>query len=63
MCLLIETINISRGKIMNLACHNARFNKAQSELFGIKKDIDLGQNINLKDMVMLRNNVDFIIFE
>jgi len=50
MCLLIETIKICRGEIMNLAYHNARFNKAQFELFGIKNPIDLGQIINLKDI-------------
>jgi len=50
MCLLIETLKIFQGKILNLAYHNARFNKTQSELFGNKKQIDLGQFINLKGL-------------
>ena len=50
MCLLIETLKICQGKILNLTYHNDRFNKAQSELFGIKNAIDLGQIINLKDI-------------
>jgi 4-amino-4-deoxychorismate lyase len=48
MCLLIETIKICRGKILNLSYHNIRFNKTRFELFDIKKEIDLRQIINLK---------------
>jgi len=50
MCLLIETLKICHGEIMNLTYHNARFNKAKSELFDLKKSIDLGQIINLRDI-------------
>jgi len=50
MCLLIETIKIYQGKVLNLTYHNARFNKAQSELFGSKKYLNLGQIIDLKNL-------------
>jgi len=50
MCLLIETLKIFQGEILNLAYHNTRFNKTQSELFGSKKCLDLGQIINLKGL-------------
>lgn len=50
MCLLIETIKICRGEVLNLAYHNARFNKAQSDLFGNKNITDLEQIISLKGL-------------
>jgi len=50
MCLLIETLKINQGKILNLSYHNARFNKARIELFDIKKQTDLEEVINLKDL-------------
>ncbi|MCF6193203.1 MAG: aminotransferase class IV, partial [Kangiellaceae bacterium] len=41
---------ICRGVILNLSYHNARFNKAQSELFGVENPVDLEKKINLKGL-------------
>ena len=38
MCLLIETIRIENGRLLNMTFHNERFNRSRKELFGIKPE-------------------------
>lgn len=54
MCLLLETIKISNGKIYNIEYHNKRFNSARKDLFGIFDNIDLGNFIKVNNF---ENNI------
>ncbi|HEQ71241.1 MAG TPA: hypothetical protein ENN69_02030 [Spirochaetia bacterium] len=47
MCRLIETIKLTPEGIHNLPLHNERCNRARRALFGVRKDIDLGEVIPL----------------
>jgi len=47
MCLLLETIKIEDGKILNLEYHNRRYNSSLKNKFGISGDKDLGLHISM----------------
>ncbi|TDN99154.1 aminotransferase class IV family protein [Sunxiuqinia elliptica] len=48
MSLLLETIKIENGKLLNMVFHNWRFNQARRELFNLP-EIDLEQVISIPD--------------
>ena len=48
MSLLLETIKIENGKLLNMGFHNWRFNQARRELFNLP-EIDLEQVISIPD--------------
>jgi 4-amino-4-deoxychorismate lyase len=47
MCLLIETLGISEGKLKNISFHNERFNRSRRELFGIETELNLESIIDI----------------
>lgn len=47
MSRLVETIRCENGILMNISFHNERFMRSLHELFGIKKEIDLRNVINI----------------
>lgn len=49
MCQLFETIKCSDGKLFNMEFHQARFEKACSEYFGIVTQINLFENIKIPE--------------
>jgi len=53
-----ETISIRRGIVENISYHNQRLNYTQKELWGVDKDIDLSNYIDIpKDLVHYRCRV------
>jgi len=49
MCLLFETIKCTDGKLFNIKFHQARFEKAQKEYFGISPQIKLSEEIEIPE--------------
>ena len=47
MCQLLETIKCKDGKLFNLEFHQARFNYARKEYFGLSDEIDLEKIIEV----------------
>jgi 4-amino-4-deoxychorismate lyase len=47
MCLLLETLRISDGKLKNVGVHNERFNRSRRELFGIETGLKLETVIDI----------------
>lgn len=50
MCLLLETIQLLDGKLVNLDYHNHRFNAGRRELTGNHHRVDLAEQIRIPDM-------------
>lgn len=49
MCLLLETIKLENGNLVNLKYHNQRFNKARKNLFSLEKE-DLSELIQIPEI-------------
>lgn len=49
MCLLLETIQIKNGRILNISYHNCRFNSVRKEFFNIKRPRQLEDFINIPE--------------
>lgn len=49
MCPLFETIKCYDGKLFNLEFHQARFEKAQKEYFGISPQITLSEKLEIPE--------------
>ncbi|MDO8951637.1 MAG: aminotransferase class IV [Draconibacterium sp.] len=49
MSLLFETIKCSDGKLFNMEFHQARFEKANIEYFGIRSQINLNEHIEIPE--------------
>jgi 4-amino-4-deoxychorismate lyase len=47
MCLLLETLRISDGKLQNVSFHNERFNRSRRELFGVETGLNLENVIDI----------------
>ncbi len=47
MCQLLETIKCSDGQLYNLQWHNARFNQARKEYFGLNTKMSLANFIKV----------------
>ncbi len=48
---LLESIKISQGVLQNINFHNERFNRSRLELFGIKKTLQLENEIHLPENI------------
>lgn len=49
MCLLVETIRLENGRLINIELHNERMMRTIFDLFGLKKDIDLAKTVFIPD--------------
>jgi 4-amino-4-deoxychorismate lyase len=52
MCLLIESIKIDDGTIINPSCHSSRLNTSRRDLFGISENLDVRDIISVPDACM-----------
>lgn len=50
MCRLLESLKITEAGIENLDFHNQRFNRARSEIFGLKEPMDLSDFIQIPSL-------------